>query len=105
MQLLIAAELGVLGGEAVTVNRSAGSAAGVSEKFQTGDGRALIEKLFGRQAAEAKVLPPGSLLLTTMPVENIGKEPPRLLFVCALRRFEGYALSEPTDERRNLLLP
>src|SRR5206468_2626027 len=51
--------------------------------------RALVEELLVREVTQPKELPPRSLVLPTMPVQEMGEEPPRLLLLGALGTVAG----------------
>src|SRR5260370_4063975 len=79
VQLFVTTQLSILRREAITMDRCARGTASITDEGQARESSTLIEKLFVGEAGEAKILPPGSLLLAAVPIEDIGKKPPRLL--------------------------
>src|ERR1700687_5449090 len=87
------------------MDRRARGTASITDEGQARESSTLVEKLFVGEAAKAKILPPGSLLLAAVPVEDIGKKPPRLLLGGSFGGVKRDALRKARYQIGNLQLP
>src|SRR5262245_48357254 len=98
VEILVSAQIRILQSKAVTMYRRLNGAAYQANERQSRKRSAFFQQIFGRQIAQAEILPPGGFFFSAMPVEDIREKPPRVLFGASLRYVHRHVIGQPMDE-------
>ncbi len=76
-----------------------------SYMFQPGQCAALVQQVIGGEFAQPEILPPDRLVLPTVPVGDVRKDPARLLFCRAIFDVYRHIFSQARIQQVDFLLP
>src|SRR6266567_4536411 len=94
LQVSAFADLYFLRWKSITIHWTNLRAADARHEFEPGDGGALFDQFFVGELPEPEILPPGWLVFTTMPLQQVSHNPFGMLF----RRSTGRIIGDIKEE-------